>query len=261
MTMNVQLISNRLLRILQNHQANCEKMNDDLENVNYLCTVLEDISKVDSIKIDSNFNFKYQDVLIVGISPVAHAFMENVQNATGEFDKALLQSYIYILDHSIIYTNKKNYAFNITGIIDDQKFNFSNIDLTLKINVENKDEMESDANCSFFNINGSNYSLNCIGEKNILYDFQSAISFFENDILIINFDENTTSKILFNSSNSYRYRKIDTSGLSAGVIVAFVLILLIVLIIAVILIKLRKKLFQKKSSNYQESSIVNLKTI
>ena len=125
--------------------------------------------------------------------------------------------------------------------------------------MKNKDEMESDANCSFFNINGSNYSLNCIGEKNILYDFQSAISFLENDILIINFDENTTSKMLFNSSNSYRYRKIDTSGLSAGVIVAFVLSLLIVLIIAVILIKLRKKLFQTKSPNYEESSIIDLK--
>jgi hypothetical protein len=65
--------------------------------------------------------------------------------------------------------------------------------------------------------------------------------------------------MLFNSSNSYRYRKIDTSGLSAGVIVAFVLSLLIVLIIAVILIKLRKKLFQTKSPNYEESSIIDLK--
>ncbi len=49
-------------------------------------------------------------------------------------------------------------------------------------------------------INGSNYTLNCKGEKNILYDLQNAISIIDNDILIVNFDENVTSEIKFGDS-------------------------------------------------------------
>ena len=259
LTVTVQLTNNRLLRILQNHQANCEKANDDLENADYLCTVLADTSTVNRIKIISDFNFDSQDIKIAGISPIAHTLMENVQNATGEYD-TLLQSNYYILEHSNITANKTNKVFNITGIINDPKFNLSNIDLTLIINAEKgKDILEEEANCTIVNINDSNYNLNCLGEKNILYNLQSAVSFINNDtLLLINFDENITSKILFDSSSSYKFRKKDTNGLSAGAIVAIILVLLIVLATAVTLVALRKKMFLPKTQNNQESTMVNL---
>ena len=212
---------------MQNHQANCEKTNDDLEKAVYLCNVVTDVSTVDSIKIESDFNFKFQDIEVIGISPVAYTFMKNVPNSTEEYD-TLLESYIYVLDHSNITENKRSYIFNITGIINETKFNLSNNDLILKINVEKEEDiLEQEVNCTIFNINGSNYTLNCLGRKNILYNLQSAVSFYENDILLINFDKNITSKIIFNSSSSYKYRKKDTNSLSVGAIIAIVLVLLI----------------------------------
>ena len=228
LTMSVQLINNRLLRILQNHQVNCEKINEDLENVVYLCTVVADVSTVSRIKLESDFIFDSPDIKVIGISPTVSSLMNNLQNATGEYD-TLLQSNIYILDHSNITQNKRKNTFNITGIIGDQNFNLSNIDLVLKINLEKEeDKIETDINCTIFNINSSNYTLNCLGEKNILYNLQSAVSFFNNDTLLINFDENTTSKIIFNTS---RVRKKDTNGLSAGAILVMILVIVFILAI------------------------------
>ena len=228
LTMSVQLINNRLLRILQNHQVNCKKINEDLENVVYLCTVVADVSTVSRIKLESDFIFDSPDIKVIGISPTVSSLMNNLQNATGEYD-TLLQSNIYILDHSNITQNKRKNTFNITGIIGDQNFNLSNIDLVLKINLEKEeDTKETDINCTIFNINSSNYTLNCLGEKNILYNLQSAVSFFNNDTLLINFDENTTSKIIFNTS---RVRKKDTNGLSAGAILVMILVIVFILAI------------------------------
>ena len=259
LTMTVQLINNRLLRVLENHQAHCEKVDEDLENASYLCNVVADVSNVSSIKIESDFNFESQDVIIVGISPVSHALMDNVQNAIGEYNN-LLESYIYVLDHSNITANKRYKTLNISGIIDNPKFNLSNNNLTLLINVEKEEDiLEEEVNCTIYNINGSNYTLNCLGKKNILYNLQSAVSFLENDILLINFDENITSKIIF-ESGSNRLRKKDTNSLSAGAIVAIVLVLVIVLAILAALIALRKKLFLEKSFETVESTIVSLKT-
>ena len=259
MTMSVQLINNRLLRILQNHQAKCKKTNDDLENAVYLCTVVADISTVNNIKIESDFTFESQDIKVVGISPIAHTLMDNVQNATEEYD-TLLQSLIFILDHSFITANKRNTTFNITGIIDEPNATFEKTDLLLKVNTEKEKEVvEADINCTIVSINGSNYTLNCLGEKDVLYDLQSAISFYNNNILLINFDENITSEIIF-SSDSYKFRKKDSGKMSAGVIVAIVLVALIALttIVIVTLIFLGKKRFWKKNENAQDSAIVDL---
>ena len=57
LTMNVQLIHNRLLRTLQSQKAKCEKTNDNLENAVYLCNVKADVSNVNSIKIEQVFDF------------------------------------------------------------------------------------------------------------------------------------------------------------------------------------------------------------
>ena len=173
LTMSVQLISDRMLRVLQTHKANCTKENDDLEKVAYLCTVLADTSTVNRIKIDSDFNFDSQDITIAGISPIASGLMENVQNALEEYD-SLFESDIYILEHSIITANERNKNFNITGIINDPKPTFNNTDLELKINIDKESVTEANINCTIYNINGTNYTLNCLGEKNILYNLHKA---------------------------------------------------------------------------------------
>ena len=199
-----------------------------LENVVYLCNVATDMSNVGSLKIEDEFNFESQDIKVIGISPVAYSLMENVQKAEGEYDN-LLQSNIYILDHSIINTNNKNNTFNITGMIEEQKPAFKNIDLVLKINVQNLENIkEADINCSIAKIKESNYTLSCQGEKDILYNLQSAVSFIDNnDLLLVNFDENTTSEIIF---HHYRFNlKTRSNKISAGAIIAIVLCLIVVL--------------------------------
>ena len=253
---------NRLLRILQSQQAKCEKVNDDLENAAYLCNVTSNISNVSILKIEDVFNFESQDVKIIGISPFAYSLMENVQNADKEYD-TLLQSNIYILDHSIINTNNKNTKFNITGIIEDPKPAFEKNDLLLKINVQKlEDIIEADINCNIAKINDSNYTLSCQGEKDILYNLQSAISFFDNnDLLVVNFDENTTSEIIFNSSSLF-YRsnfKKNSNGISTGVIVAIVLCSIVVLaglITSFILLKRGKG--KARQNNIRDSTILKL---
>jgi len=258
LNMFVHLIYNTLLRILQNQEAICEKINDDLKKASYLCNVVADVSRISSIQIEPEFNFNSQNVTILGISPVAQTLMKNVQNATAEYD-SLFQSNIYVLSHSNITTDKRNYTFNITGIIEEQKPTFENIDLILKINTKNEEDIiETDINCTIVNTNVSNYTLNCLGEKKVLYDLQSAVSVIENDLLLVNFDENSTSEIYF-SSNSYKFKKKDTNGMSAGIIITIVLILLIALVTVITLIILRKRLFEKKNKSAQDSTVAKLR--
>ena len=188
--------------------------------------------------------------------------MENVQKAEKEYD-TLLKSNIYILDHSIINTNNKNTKFNITGIIEDPKPAFEKNDLLLKINVQKlEDIIEADINCNIAKINDSHYTLSCQGEKDILYNLQSAVSFLDNnDLLLVNFDENTTSEIIFNFSSLF-YRsnfKKNSNGISTGVIVAIVLCSIVVLaglITSFILLKRGKD--KARQNNIKDSTIFKL---
>ena len=185
----------------------------------------------------------------MAISPVAQSFMENIKEATGPF----VESIIYILDHSIVKTNDKNKTFNIIGIINEPKPTFDKINLTLTIKVEkDKNKTQVESNCTIIDIIGSNYTLNCQGQKNILYNLQSAVSFIDKDLLVINFEQNTTSEIIFdsNSINNINYRMKDLKSPSAGAIVAIVLVPIIVLVSLIVLfIFIKKNKSQKYSIN------------
>ena len=229
LTINVEFIYNRSLRYLQSHEATCQKADDNLESAAYLCNINTDVSNVGAIKIAKEFNFESQEINVVGISPVAQTLMENIKEAEGEYDN-LLKSTIYVLDNSTINTNNKNKTFNINGIINEPKPTFDKINLTLIINVENdKNKIQVESNCTIIDINGSNYTLNCQGKRNILYNLQNAVSFINNDLLVINFEQNATSEIIF-TSNSIIYKRKDSKSLSAGAIVAIVLVPIIVLV-------------------------------
>ena len=101
--------------------------------------------------------------------------------------------------------------------------------------------------------------MNCLGKNNILYNLQSAVSFFNNDTLLINFDENITSEIIFDTSSSYIFRKKDTSGLAAGAIIAIILVLLIIVAVTFGLF-FRNKLLWRHRNDFQESTVQKLKT-
>ena len=250
-------MNNRLLRILQEQEAFCEKVGDDTEIVAYECKANGDVSTVNSIKIEPVFNFTLQDVKVISISPIAHTFMKNVQNATGEDDK-YFKTHLYLLDHSIITENDKYNIFNISGIIDGKKPNITTNDLILQVNVEKYQEiLEAEINCTIIEINGSNYTLNCTGEKNILYDLQSAVSIINDDLLLVNFDENITSEVMF-GSNWRRYNINDSNSINGGIIALIVIILLIALATVITLVLLRNKIFRKTENNAVESTVVKI---
>ena len=257
--MLVNLIRNNTnLRILENREANCDKVDDDTIKAAYLCKVVGDVSTATSIKIENEYNFAGQNVTVIGVSPIAHTLMENVQNANGDYDE-LLNSKIYVLDHSYITSYNKNKTFDITGIIDDQTEPLEKNDLILKVNTKKANEItESDLNCTIININGSYYSLNCQGESNILYDLQSSISSIDNDFLVVNFDQNTTSELIF--SNSYRFYNNNSGSLSAGAIVAIVLAILIASASVIILALVFRRRKKQKKEKTVESTIVDLKS-
>ena len=109
-----------------------------------------------------------------------------------------------------------------------------------------------ESNCTIIDIIGSNYTLNCKGEKKTLYNLQSAVSFIDKDLLVINFEQNTTSEIIFdsNSINNINYRMKDLKSPSAGAIVAIVLVPIIVLVSLIVLfIFIKKNKSQKYSIN------------
>lgn len=128
----------------------------------------------------------------------------------------------------------------------------------IQVNVEKYQEiLEAEINCTIIEINGSNYTLNCTGEKNILYDLQSAVSIINDDLLLINFDENITSKIIF-GSNSNRYIKGGSNGVSGGIIAIAIIIPLIFIAAILALILLRKKIVKKSNNDAQDSAVVDL---
>ena len=108
-------------------------------------------------------------------------------------------------------------------------------------------------------INGSNYTLNCTGEKNILYDLQSAVSTINDDLLLVNFDENITSEVMF-GSDWKRYNRNDSNSINGGIIALIVIIVLIALATIIIFVLLRNKIFRKteNNANVVESTVVKL---
>ena len=96
----------------------------------------------------------------------------------------------------------------------------------LKVYTQSFQNVKRNNEVKLLNLNQGLKELNyLISDK---YKLIKDLSFFNNDTLLINFDENTTSKIIFNTS---RDRKKDTNGLSAGAILVMILVIVFILAI------------------------------
>ena len=263
----VEIISNRILRILENLEAYCLRNDnnevDDSKEAIYSCTVQTKISKINQIKIIPDYNFTSQDVEIVGFSPIAQTFLDNLQDV-GEGENNFTKTSIYILDHSKI-NKSDDLFFNITGIINGTQPNFSSLDFVLKINAEvDNNTQEVNTNCKIIDIIDNNYTLNCEGEKNVKYNLQTAVSIIENDLLVINFDDGADCQIILDSSSTnygkFYYKK--DGGISIGVIVIIILfsiLLLVSLIITVIYIIKRNRKNNLSNTNTFDSVFQQIK--
>ena len=254
---------NRNIRVLKQVEANCT-LDSIISSKNYkfFCEVHEETKYNNSISISPDFKFLSQDnIHLIGISPIAYMFMNNLKSIDEKYN-ALLNKPIYILDNSTFYNNDP-LEFNISGIINGVQPKLENNNITIISNLkENKSEREID--CIINNINFNGYLLNCKTNESFHLDLQSAISFIDDDeILLFNF-YNTSDFIIKNKDNkkiySKRFFKNQTGGLSPGIIVALVIIS-IVAILSTIFVAYYFRRKNEKIENVENSTIKQLKSI
>ena len=258
MIFHVLINNNSYLRLLQNYLVECNKVTNDNIKVKYLCKTEVTNSDIKRIICLKDFNFINQNnVKVIGITPIAQRYIDNLQNIE---DKDLFDYNIYILNNAI--NNKyDNNLFNISGIISE-KPNFGLINLILITNAksENETTTEEEIDCNIVEIKDLNYTLNCSAKENINYDMQSSVSFIDNDnILLINFDNNTNSTLTIENRENFhgRYYR-NNSGLSSTslfLILFFstlVPIILFILIFIIIRRKMKKRSFKIMDSISKE---------
>lgn len=250
-----------LLRRLERFEGDCTLQNREINSkAQYLCEIQADTSNIKKISAVPEFNFISQnDVILVGITPFAQMFMNEIKNIGDKFNN-ISESNIYVLDHSIVKIYQKN-SFNISGEINGVQPNFTIKDLTLIIykNFENKKELE--VKCIISDKIENNYTLYCMSNETFEGDIQSAISFIDNDVLVVNFDENIESKITLNIKekkkvNSFFFLK-KNGGINPGAIVAIILCIIVVVVAVIITAYLSRKNLKKVDNT--ESSLMKLK--
>jgi hypothetical protein len=182
--------------------------------------------------------------------------MDNLQNIE---NGDVFNKKVYILDQSIISINNENWIVDIIGVMNDKTFNYSRINLTIALLASNSQEKIENISC----INEKLYkendydSLNCFAEYEMSGELESAASDLGKDILIVNLLNSSNNKIDFTYKNNNRFYKKSSKKLSAGVIVAMVLVLTFVLIITgITLILSKKKVIEKDTQDRRiESSL------
>ena len=187
-------------------------------------------------------------------------YMDNIQDVGNKFGN-LENSTIYILEHSV-YKKYGNLLFNITGTINGPQANITDDNLVLIMNRASNDKTPIEVNCNIADIIGNNYTLNCKSNANIKGDLQSAISFIDDDILIINFNEKIDSEIELETnskslSGSGRFSRKKNGGLNAGAIVAIILAFAAAIIsVIAIMVYCKKENHNKNETN--ESTIIKI---
>ena len=267
---------NTYLRYLEESYANCTldgtNTNTDAQStVNYYCEVKTETGYIKQIRLQPDFNFTRQNnVTIVGMTPFAKMFLNNIQNIDSKYDELLKSNQtIFIIDNStLIKYENDQFTINGTMIGNGPKTSLKGKDLVLLTNIESdEDNVTKELNCTVIDIINKNYTLNCKANKNIEYNLQSAISIIDEGILLVNFDtltNNENNTVLFEQNKTtevtkkyyHNYYK-KSKGLNAGSIIAIILPLVAALVAIIgIFICLQKR---ANKVDHSESSIVKLK--
>ena len=142
-----------------------------------------------------------------------------------------------------------------------QKSKLEGKNINLTINLESESKITTESNWTIVKIKESSYTSNCEFKDNINGDLQSAISFInDEEILIVNFDIGNSTITTNNSYKKY-FSKTSSNGFKSGEIVAIILpIVFILFAIIVIIIYLQNKNNHDKNelSSRAESTKVKL---
>ena len=254
-------------RLLKETKANCtlDLVESDVK-YKYYCHVAESNTNIKEIKLIPDFDFVTQDnVILTGATPLAKMFMNNmiVLNEDNIYYNILENSFVYIIDNSKFIRYDK-FLFNITGKIEDPQPKLDNKNLILMINIENNEKSEIQVQCNISIITRNNYILNCKANETFLGELQSAISFIDdNDILLINFAEINDSIIYIeetqNNQNNKLFTKNGNNSLGAGAIAGIIVsILVVIALVTFLTFHFNKK--NKKVILSSDSTEITIKT-
>ena len=256
-------------------QVNCTISEDKNNKVTYTCTniypiSIQNIKNINKIKVNQDWKFDNPEVKVVSMTPIAKSEIENIQEINDNID--LLNSVLYILEHCKINYNG-NMEFNITGTITGQKPDINNSGIKLKVSVGGDDDKkEAELQCSFVEIIGDSFTMNCKGDEEHEYDFQGSMSIDRNIMIVLLFDEDTNSKIIAypsdiqdisyapNKGMSVRRNNNDKICNSKCVIIVAILVPLTLISAIISVIVLRKKMMKKKLAE-SDSTVINLNKI
>ena len=248
-------------RLLKETKANCTlDLVESNTKYKYYCNVSEDATNIKEIKLIPDFDFTTQDnVTLTGITPLAKMFMNNMkvlQNNT--YNNILENSLVYIMDNSTLYRNHQ-FLFNITGEIEDPQPKLENKNITLMINLENEidEKTEVEVQCNISNITRNNYILYCKSNETFIGELQNAISFIDNnDLLLLNFANINDSIIdIEANTNSRRFFIKNGSKLGAGAIVGIIIPIIAVIALIIFLVFHLRNKNKRVAYDYSESSV------
>ena len=243
---------------MDNKNANCqlEDLFGDIKT-KYNCNIDIENSNIKNIAIDEDFNFGLDNINMEK-TPFVSNYINNIQDIPKDFDNFSEDSKIYILKNCII-TDKHENSFNISGIMDGEpNYNIGkNIVLTANhVNGQTQGEIK----CRIYDNTTNKYSLNCIMDSTADYELDNSITMIDNDFLLIDFEDNPSivgyNKTL--SSKKFYYKK--SSGISAGAIVAIIVIPIVTLGLVIGLIYLNRSI-KKYQTPESTTEIMNIKKI
>jgi len=248
------IIYNENIRILEEKEIECYLKEKIITNIiSFFCETEIKNSNIKNVKIIPKFNFINQtNITIIGLTPFARMYINNLQDINDKYDN-LENNIVYILDHSI-YNKYSTYIYNITGIMNQEpKSKLEGKNINLMINLESEDEISTESSCTIIKNNENSYTLNCELRQNIDGDLQTAISFInEEEILLINFEGGNNSTITINTPYKKYFLRKSSKDLKSGEIVAIILSIVFVLAAVIGLIIYFKN---KKNTDNNESSI------
>ena len=255
------------MRVLKETEGNCTLQNVTNLKYRYYCIDYEDTENIKSIKILPDFAFVNQDIDIIGVSPIAKPLIDNLLLYDERYDEKYDQLYnstIYLMDNSTHQTNGK-LSFNITGIINGTQPKIEKKDISLMVSLQSGQKTEVNLDCVINNIHLENYQLNCKSNKPLIIDLKGAISFIDNDgLLVLNFIDGINTIIELKDINSYNklFFSKKNNGLNPGAIVAIIIVLVVVVAAVISLayyLRKKEKIWKEKEKISNSSAIINLK--
>ena len=240
-------------------EAKCTLQDRELlSNAKYLCEIPTNSTDIQQISIEPDFKFDIQDnVNIVGITPFAKMYMDNIQNIDPKYNY-ISDSNIYVIENAtkIEYGNNN---INISGTMFNSQADFTtnNFDLLIYLNLGNKTQIN--IQCSFGDIEEVSknyyYTLNCNSDEILEGDLRNAIAFIDNDILVVYFNNSTASEIEINTDEPqnifnhkyYSNNKTKKSVIILSTILPIAFLLAIVLTTIFVVRKIGKKNVEQRN--------------